>query len=870
MNETPNPADCGATCGCRPAALPRRDFIRLSAVGATAVLSGQLPAMAGPFTAQDFERLVPADKKLDPAWVKSLFARGAPAVLRGPELAFVGMPIGGITCGQLYLGGDGRLWHWDIFNCTAATGAEHYAKPLQPASPIEQGFTLKIGAATRPLDHTGFSDISFRGEYPIGIVEYRDAASPVAVTLEAFSPFIPLNVEDSSLPATVMHVTVRNTSSAALEATLIGSLANAVCHRSRPAAGRRCNTLTSAPDLTRLDCSVEPAPEWSLANLPDFGSMALALLGAPAEHTAGGGSVPVTEKITGEIGRALQLAPGASATVTFVIAWHFPNFFHDRFKRVVGHHYATRFPSAAAVVDYVGKNFDRLHRETRRWRDTWYDSTLPFWLLDRTMLNTSILATSTSLRFADGRFWGWEGVGCCSGTCTHVWGYAQAMGRLFPALERDLRERVDYGLAFDASGRVGFRGEFSTAEGADGWAVDGQAMIILRTWREHLCSRDDAFLRRVWPHAKKALDALIARDPDGDGILDGAQHNTLDAAWFGRIAWLSGLYVAALRAGAAMADDLRETDYAARVRGIAAQGSDQIVRELFDGDYFINQPDPAHPAAINSGTGCHIDQLLGQSWAWQVGLGRIVPENETRTALRSLWRYNFSPDVGPYRAVNKPGRWYAMPGEAGLLMTTFPRTDWDYAKAGGDQRQASLTGYFNECMNGFEYQVAGHMMWEGLVLEGLAITRAVHDRYAPLRRNPWNEVECGDHYARSMASYGVYLAACGFEYHGPQGHLGFSPRLTPDDFRAAFTAAEGWGTFSQKAESTGWTARVELKWGALRLKTISVDAPAGKVTAQVAGRARPLVASSTPGRPRFSFGEELILQAGETLVLRVG
>src|SRR5205807_4943800 len=113
----------------------------------------------------------------------------------------------------------------------------------------------------------------------------------------------------------------------------------------------------------------------------------------------------------------------------------------------------------------------------------------------------------------------------------------------------------------------------------------------------------------------------------------------------------------------------------------------------------------------------------------------------------------------------------------------------------------------------FEYQVAGHMLWEGKVLEGLAIARAVHDRYHAARRNPWNEVECGDHYARAMASYGVFLAACGFEHHGPKGHLGFAPQLTPEKFRAPFTAAEGWGTFTQKREGQNQRERVDVRWG---------------------------------------------------------
>ena len=159
--------------------------------------------------------------------------------------------------------------------------------------------------------------------------------------------------------------------------------------------------------------------------------------------------------------------------------------------------------------------------------------------------------------------------------------------------------------------------------------------------------------------------------------------------------------------------------------------------------------------------------------------------------------------MGPYRRVYPNGRWYAMPGEGGLIMCTWPKG----GRAGhGGKVYAGFAGYFNECMDGFEYQAAGHMIWEGLLTEGLAVCRSLHERYQATRRNPWNEVECGDHYARSMASYGVYLAACGFEYHGPKGHLGFAPRLGPDDFRGAFTSAEGWGTIAQKRDGRTQTA----------------------------------------------------------------
>ena len=152
-------------------------------------------------------------------------------------------------------------------------------------------------------------------------------------------------------------------------------------------------------------------------------------------------------------------------------------------------------------------------------------------------------------------------------------------------------------------------------------------------------------------------------------------------------------------------------------------------RELFNGEYYVQIPDKAHEHSVGSHNGCEIDQVFGQSWAWQVGLGRILPVKHVKQALASLWKYNFAPDVGPFRKAHQPGRWYAMAGEAGLIMCTWPRGE-------GRRVQQGFDFYFNECMNGFEYQVAGHMIWEGMVQEGLAVARAIHDRYHPSRRNP--------------------------------------------------------------------------------------------------------------------------------------
>jgi len=1047
---------------CKCGGMDRREFVKVVGFGAVSALASGLSPMAGPFETSDFERLIPADKKLSPDWIKSLFARGARTIYRGAELEKIGMPVGGICAGQIYLGGDGTLWHWDIFNQHIGTGPDHYAKPMQPASPLDQGFAVRIAAGAntqiRALDRTGFSTISFCGEYPIGSVEYRDDKSPVSVSLEAFSPFIPLNPDDSSLPATIMQFTVKNISGDNVTCELVGWLENAVClHNGKPGLGTRHNRILRGRSLTILECGVQPPPRederlisrpdlvfddfekptyegWTvtgtafgdgpiekakmpayqgdvrslgkrlvnshntrsgedvqkgdahtgtmtskpftierdfinfligggahkektcinllvddkvvrtatgrsdnrmgphsfdvrelagksarlqivddysaswgnigidqivfsdrpaaaltaLEDQPDFGTMGLALLDSkegdlvvesapdgklPEGLFADGGLAsseaagkPFGQKLRGALGRKLTLKPGQEATVTFVITWHFPNFELKGVKDKAGRRYANRFQSAAAVAGYVSENFRSLYDQTRLWHDTWYDSTLPYWFLDRTFLNTSILATSTCHWFRNGRFWGWEGVGCCHGTCAHVWHYAHAIARIFPQLERSVRAMADYDVSFDPkTGAIRFRGEFNNVP-----AADGQAGCILRAYREHQMSADDGFLKRHWPRIKKSLEYLIEQDGNTDGILEGKQHNTLDTDWYGPVAWLSSLYLAALRAGEEMAKEVEDEDFAKRTRAIFEVGSKKIVETLWNGEYFVHKPDPNHPEAMKSANGCEIDQVFGQSWAFQVGLGRIMSEEHVKKALRALWKYNFTPDVGPWRNVNNLGRWYAMPGEGGLIMCTWPK---------GDKRDAQgkapdwAYGYFNECMNGFEYQVAGHMIWEGMVQEGLAITRAVHDRYHASRRNPWNEIECGDHYARSMASYGVFLAACGYEYHGSKGHLGFAPRLTPEDFRAAFTTAEGWGTFSQKTEGGKTKVEIALKWGKVRVRTLAFALPENakpaKVTVMVAGKPVRATHRLDAGRLHISLAADANLEAGQSLAIEI-
>ena len=114
-------------------------------------------------------------------------------------------------------------------------------------------------------------------------------------------------------------------------------------------------------------------------------------------------------------------------------------------------------------VGYLASDKKRLLGVTRDWNRTWYDSTLPYWLLDRSFIPIDCVASQMFHWFDSGRPYGWEGVDCCPGTCTHVWHYAQGLARIFPELERAFRETVDFkdGVGFNPdSGMINDRGDF--------------------------------------------------------------------------------------------------------------------------------------------------------------------------------------------------------------------------------------------------------------------------------------------------------------------------------------------------------------------------------------------------------------------------
>jgi uncharacterized protein (DUF608 family) len=1013
-----------------PADLSRRDFL---AAGAGALA---LPVLAGcDAPAGAAEKIgthhIPADKHLSKKWLDSLFARGKTKVYRGDELTCIGMPIGGICAGQMYLRGDGTLAAWGIFNQQQATdyGAAAY-RTYTPPAPVRQGFALWVKAGGEPiyrtLDRAGFSGVEFIGEYPLGTVHYPgDASLPVDVTLEAFSPFIPLSAKDSAIPATVLRFRLRNTTDKPVEAALGGWLENMVCaaHAGR-LRGTVRNSVIRGDDRTTLVLSAEelPAPKpdrvrpptvfedfesgtygkwkktgeafgdkpaagtlphqqpvtgyggkylvntfhggddtkgtltsppftlkrpyvhfriggghhpgracinlvvdgkvvrtatgrnleklewdfWEVSDLKgrqgrieivdqvtgpwghiniddirfgdtppreirvpalrdqaDFGTLALTVLDGGATAATDGVAVfrktgrlkknpkaatgPLNSHPLGGLASRVTVPAGETREVVFLLTWHFAG-------GKPGRAYGKWFTNAAGVAKYLHENLARLSGATRRFHDTYYDSTLPHWLLDRLLMPVSTLATNTVQWWPGGRFWAWEGVHCCHGTCTHVWNYAQAVSRLFPELERSARTMQDLGPALDPkTGRVAFRGE---GPGYD-YAADGQCGTVLKCYREHLTAKDGSFLKKYWPRIKKVMEYAITRDGNADGVIEDRQPNTYDIDFVGPNTFVGALYLAALHAAAHMADLQGDAAFAVRCRAIAERGSRWTVAHLWNGEYFTQDVPRGASTQYQYGTGCLADQLFGQSWADQLDLGYLYPRDKVRTALQSIYRYNWAPDVAAQNKAHPPERWFARPGDAGLFTCTWPK----------GRRMREPVRYRDEIWTGIEYQVAGTLLYEGMLREGLSILRGLHDRYDGRRHNPWNEVECGDHYARALASWGCLLALAGFTYDGPAGRLGFAPRWQPDDFKAFFSAAEGWGTLVQRRSKGRQVNRVEVKHGTLRLGELAVEVPQGVTVKEVIPRVN---GKPHPKHAPEQTGKRLTVRPGKPLVLKAG
>lgn len=690
-----------------------------------------------------------------------------------------------------------------------------------------------------------FNSCSFSWEFPFAKISLEADDCPLISEICGWSPFIPGDSVNSCLPVAALEFTFENPTAEAVEAVYSFSTANFL-----KVNDGSSQVKSTADDfvLTEKGSAEEPWKESSFSVSCDdpetkvnprwfrggwFDPLTIAWKGINSGECPCNSDVTEGEPSPGAtLYVPFKLNPGETKTVRIRFAWYTPYSNlrvgqdaddcacgcacgeKDKSLPKYSPWYAEKFKNIADVSDYWRDSCSMLKEKTTKFSQCLYSGTLPEKLMEAITANLTILKSPTVLRQSDGRLWCWEGCcdtrGCCFGSCTHVWNYAQALPYLFPDLERTLRQ-TEFNECQCENGYQNFRASLPIRpviykEGAHA-AADGQLGGIMKIYREWRISGDIGWLKSYWPKLKQSLDYCIETwDPDHLGVLLEPHHNTYDIEFWGADGMCSSFYLGALKSASIMAEVLGESPEL--YSELYSKGRNYLENELFNGEYFIQKIQweglrAGNPATAGTmanfsyspeaeallkvegpkyqyGEGCLSDGVLGAWMAEVCGLGEILDPEKVKSHLLAVHKYNLKRDLNRHVNPQRPG--YALGSEGGLLLCTWPR--------GGALSLPFV--YSNEVWTGIEYQVASHLMMSGCVKEGMEIVETARNRYDGTVRNPFNEYECGHWYARAMASYALFQGMTGIRYDAVDQILYLSPKIK-DDFSSFLCTATGYG-----------------------------------------------------------------------------
>ena len=776
------------------------------------------------------------------------------------------MLLGGIGTGSISVGSRGQFTDFELFNQPSKGLRFPYTffainvkgNDVDFTKILESKLTPPYASANGlPAQQLGglprFHNSEMQVKFPFANIKFIDDSLPIKVEMEAFNPFIPLNTDDSSIPGAIISYRVKNISKQSLKISIAGSLYNASGYKDHNVhsifqnIGHPFNKYKKINDingilfdnddlnknsieygnmaLVTLDNSISYKEEWQmgqridgahnfwddfsddgkLENIPVF-------MGMDSKHD---------KKILMKVGSLAinhSLESEEEKLFTFVISWFFPNRIKnwpntetsccEKCINTTKNYYAVKFNNSWDAATYLLKNIKYLEETSKKFTNSVYNSTLPPYVIDAITANLFILKSTTCFRIENGNMYGFEGccdsVGCCAGNCTHVWYYAQAMAYLFPELEQSMR-RTDFLIETNDDGEMQFRAMRELDGKSWGFlpAVDGQMGTIARVYREWLISGNDSFLKELWPKVKLALDYGIKTwDTDNDFVLDGMKHVDYDLEFHGVDPLGNICYLVALKASIKMAEYLKDNDTKRRYEDIYSKASRKADEIMWNekGGYYIQVLENVDTYKHQHGSGCLADQLIGQFYAHLLGLGYLMDPEHIKKATQSIFRYNFKNDFFNHHSVQ---RVYACNDDKGLLMTTWP--------LGGRPKFPFF--YSDEVWGRTEYHVASTLIYEGFIDEGLTVAKAVRERYDGIKRNPWNEFECGWHYSGIMSSWALLLALSGFRPNLPNGKMYFSPVINKDNFKCFWSNGKAWGTYSQVIKDGKTEYSIETLYG---------------------------------------------------------
>ena len=774
----------------------------------------------------------------------------------GKNLDRIAFPVGGIGAGMFCIEGTGAISHMSVrnrpevfnepcmFAAISVRGFEKGSLVIEGEVPEWKKFGNPNTGNGSPGTTYGlprFEDADFLARFPYAIINLKDSDVPLEIKLTGWSPFIPTDADNSSLPVGGLEYSFKNTGLKKIEAVFSYNSVNFMARQNGKAVIKPVSN-----GFILSEAGVKDKPE-TAGDFAIFTNES----GTIVDHCwfRGGWWDPLTitwntivETGTRNTPPSDQPAPGASLYVPFTLgpgetrvirlmmAWYVPDSdikygkdseeaeeecddpncsCKDPFYRPW---YSGKFKGIEDVVTYWKTNYEDLNRKSSLFTESFYSNTLPPEITEAVAANLTILKSPTVLRQPDGKLWNWEGCsdnsGCCAGSCTHVWNYAQALPHLFSRLERTLRE-TEFGPSQDKEGHQTFRSALPIRPVATTFyaASDGQLGGIMKVYRDwHICGNSD-WLKKIYPKVAESMDYCITTwDPRSTGTLEEPHHNTYDIEFWGPDGMCTSFYLGALKAISEMGKFLGED--VTKYKALYEKGRQAAETGLYDGEYFIqkikwqglNSPDPVKASEgswssdyseeakallqkegpkYQYGTGCLSDGVLG-AWIGEVcGLKDILDPAKVTSHLKSVYKYNFKKSLSDHSNPQRPS--YALGNDGGLLLCTWPK---------GEMLSLPFV-YSNEVWTGIEYQAASHLMMMGEVDKGLDIVRAARDRYDGSIRNPFDEYECGHWYARALSSYALLQGITGVRYDALTQTMYIDSAT--DDFTGFISTETGFG-----------------------------------------------------------------------------
>jgi uncharacterized protein (DUF608 family) len=350
------------------------------------------------------------------------------------------MPLGGLGTGRIDLCPDGAFRNASIQNSIdwPFSGNGDQADPIKGSKTddwstvgIEEAFFAASveGAGARmlkteesqPLPGVPLDDMCYEGRYPF-VRLGTPAMGGVEIAVHGFSPMLlddrSPGYRDSSLPTAIFTMEATNTTETAKRVGLSFSFPHIVgmggfthcrindrrgnitrevsnddramiyfSHRKAKISQRVEGEIAIATPAAE-DVAIQTTNGWWRPEMFDDYAVNQELPQPRGEAVVLTDAGAIHQGSMGAVGATRTLQPGETWRQRFFLTWYFPNRPCNDGPKIYRNMYGKHFQNFTEVIDYVGKNADRLETQTRKWHQAFNASNLP----DGGSINSAIIS----------------------------------------------------------------------------------------------------------------------------------------------------------------------------------------------------------------------------------------------------------------------------------------------------------------------------------------------------------------------------------------------------------------------------------------------------------------------------------------------